>query len=78
MTSFQTLRYTCNILIYAEKIEDTKGVIWSRNSMEKHYNGQKKMETKTNIGRQNTTQKIKDWASRTPLKIEIKPDASEG
>jgi len=49
-----------------EKIEDTKGVIRSRKSKkDRQYNGQTKW---TSNDLQNTTQKTKHWATRTPLK----------
>jgi hypothetical protein len=45
-----------------------KGVIRSRKSKEKQYNGKKKENKKTNNYPQNNTQKTKDWAERTLLK----------
>ena len=52
-----------------EKFVDTKGVFRSRQLKDKHYNGQK-IEDKnhTNNGQQNTTQKMKDGATRAPYK----------
>jgi len=53
-----------------EKFEDTKGVIRSRKSeMDRQYNGQKKKDKKRNNDLQNITQKIKDRATRTALKL---------
>ena len=47
-----------------------KRVIRIRKSKkDRQYNGQKKQENKrTNNDLQNTTQKTKDWSTRTPLK----------
>jgi hypothetical protein len=51
-----------------EKFENTDGLI--RNSKSKkdiQYNGQQKGDERTNNDLQNTTQKTKDWATRTQL-----------
>ena len=41
--------------IFKEMFEDTKGVIRSRKSKERQYNGQKKKDKRTNNGLQNIT-----------------------
>ena len=50
-----------------EEFENTKGVIRIRKSKDRQHNGQKK-KYKQHINLQNTTQKKKDRATRTPLK----------
>jgi hypothetical protein len=57
-----------------EKIEDTKGLIRSRNS----YKDRKCKGKQTNNGRNNTTHKLKDWATRTPLKQGMNSSSPEG
>ena len=52
-----------------EKFEDTKGVIKRRKSQGRQYNGQKKNKWISN-DLQNTTQKTKERAKQSPLKIE--------
>ena len=61
---YSVVSYINNILA-KKKFEDTKGVIGSCNSTDRQYNFQNK-NTDTDL--QNTTQKPKDWATRTPLK----------
>ena len=47
-----------------------KGVIRSRNLKDqRQYNGQNKIDKRTNNDLQNTTQKTKDRVTQTPLKI---------
>jgi hypothetical protein len=54
---------------FQENIEDTKGVIKNRKSKKDgQYNGQKKMDKRTNSILQNITNKTNDLATRTPLK----------
>jgi hypothetical protein len=51
------------------KVDDTKGVIRIRRSKkDRQYKGQKKNDKRTNNNLQNTTQKTKDWSTRTPQK----------
>jgi len=50
-----------------EQFEDIKGVIRSRNSKDSQYNDHKKKDKTTNNDPQNTTQKTKGRAIRTPL-----------
>ena len=51
-----------------ERFENNKRVIDSRKPMkDKQYNGQKKMDKRTNNDLQSLTQKTKDRASRTPI-----------
>jgi len=66
--------------MWTEQFEDTKGVIRSRQSkQDRQFNGQmKKNNNKTNYNLQNTTQKIKNRATRTPLKPEVNSGALEG
>jgi len=54
-----------------------KWVIRSRNSKDRQYNGKKKTKG-TNNDMQNTTQKTKDKAIRTPLQTEVNSCAPEG
>jgi hypothetical protein len=52
-----------------DEFEDTKWVIKSlRSKKDKQCNGQKKEKERTKNDQQNTTQKTKDRAARTPLK----------
>ena len=52
-----------------EEFEDTKGVIRIRKSKkDRQSNDQKEKEQKDKKDLQNTTQKTKDWATRTSLK----------
>ena len=54
-----------------EEFEDTKGVIRIRKSKkERQHNDNKKQNNMTNNDLQNTTQKTKERATRTPLKTE--------
>ena len=46
-------------MIKYDKLEDTKGVNRSRKSKDRQYNGQKKMDQRTNNDVQSTTQKTK-------------------
>ena len=56
-----------------EKIEDTKWVIRSSQSKkDRQHNGQQKKDKRTNTYLQNTTQKTKDWVTRTSPKTESK------
>ena len=56
--------------ILQEEFEDAKEVIRIRVSKKnRQHNGQKKKYQRTNNDLQNTTQKSKDRATRTPLKI---------
>ena len=58
-----------SILFDKEDLEDTKRVIRIRKSKKnRQRNGQKKKDKRTNNDLQNTTQKTKDRATRTPLK----------
>ena len=57
--------------IFKEMFEDTKGVIRSRKSKERQYNGQKKKDKRTKNNIQNTTQKTKDRATLTPQKTRV-------
>ena len=57
------------ILTNKERFEDTKGVIRSRKSEDRQYNGQKKKYKRRNNDLHNITQKIKDQATRTTLKL---------
>ena len=53
-----------------EEFDDTKGVIRIRKSKkDRQHNGQEKKDKRTNNDLQNITQKTKDQATRTPLKI---------
>jgi len=62
-----------------EKIEDTKGLIRNRNShKDRKCKGPKKKGKQTNNGRNNTTHKLKDWATRTPLKQGMNSSSPEG
>jgi hypothetical protein len=45
------------MMIFKTKFEETKGVMRSRNSKDRQYNGQRKNVKKINNGRQNITQK---------------------
>jgi len=73
-TQTKSEKYKCDNYVFmlditSAKFEDTKDVTTS--SKPKKYRqqkGQKKKNEKTNNCRQNTTQKIKDWATRTLLK----------
>ena len=68
-----------NISPLHEKFEDTKVVIRSRYSVEEiQLNYQMKKKKKVNNDLQNTTQKTKDRAIRSPLKTEMNSDAPEG
>ena len=68
-----------NISPLHEKFEDTKVVIRSRYSVEEiQLNYQMKKNKKVNNDLQNTTQKTKDRAIRSPLKTEMNSDAPEG
>jgi hypothetical protein len=49
--------------LFKEKIEDTKGVIKSRQSKNRQYNSLKKKDKRTNNGLQDFTQKTKDPAT---------------
>ena len=54
-----------------KKFDNTKGVIRIRKSKKnRQHNGQNKKDKRTNNDLQNKTQKTKDRATRTPLKIE--------
>ena len=55
--------------LFKEKFEDTKGVSKSRQSKNRQYNGLKKKDKRTNNGLQDFTQKTKDPATWTTLKI---------
>ena len=56
-----------------EEFEDTKWVIRVRKSKkERHYNGQKKKDKRTNNDLQNITHKTKDRVTRTPRKTVVK------
>jgi hypothetical protein len=46
-----------------EKFEDTKGVIRIHKSKGRQFNGQMKIEGKTNNGPHNTTHKHIDWST---------------
>jgi hypothetical protein len=50
-----------------EEFEDTKGLIGIPKSKDRQHNGQIKKDKRTNNYLQNTTQKTKDRATRTPL-----------
>jgi hypothetical protein len=54
--------------IIQEKFEYTKGVIKSRKSKDRQYNGQQKKDKETNTDLQNITQKHKDGTTITPVK----------
>ena len=54
-----------------EEFEDTRGTIRIWKSKDRHYNGHKKKDKKTNNDLQNITHKTKDQATRTPLKTRI-------
>jgi len=68
------------LLLFKEKLEDSKGVIRSRKSKkDKQYNNQMKKDKQTNNGGQNTPQITRDWATRIPLKkTGMNSGASEG
>ena len=54
--------------LFQEEFEDTKGIIRIRKSKKnRQHNDQKKKDKITNNDLQNTTQKTKDRAPRTPL-----------
>ena len=58
-----------SILFDKEDLEDTKRVIRIHKSKKnRHHNGLKKNDKRTNNDLQNTTQKTNDRATRTPLK----------
>ena len=61
------------VIIIQEEFEDTKGIIRIR-ILEKdiQQNGQKKTVKRSTNDLQNTKQKTKDRATRTPLKTEIR------
>ena len=61
-----------------EEFEDAKGVIRIRRWKDRQHNGQKENDKSTNNDLQNTTQKTKDRATRTPLKTRVKSSAPEG
>ena len=61
-----------------EKSEDNKGVISSRRSKDRQYNGQRKKGQKDKQRFTNITLKIKDRATRTPLKPGVSSNAPEG
>ena len=50
-----------------EEFEDTKGVIRTRISKDRHHKGRKKKEKRTNNDLQNITHKTKDQVTRIPL-----------
>ena len=52
-----------------EEYEDTKGIIRIRKSKDRQHNGQTKKNKRTNNDLKKNTQKTKDEATRTPLKI---------
>ena len=54
---------------FAEKCEDTKGVVRSHNSKDRQQNGQQKKDKRTNKDLQNTTHKTNERAIWTPLKM---------
>ena len=63
----------CGSLVHSEKREDTKEVIRRLISKkDRQQNDQTKKNEKTNNDLQNTTQKNKDRATRTPLYIYTK------
>ena len=51
-------------------IPDPLGIIRNRKPKDRQYNGQKKKDKRTNNDLHNITQKIKDLATRTPLKTD--------
>ena len=61
-------------ILFYETFEDTEMVIRSRKAKDRHHNGQKKKDRhhnsqkKKDKGTNNDHQKIKDRATRTPLK----------
>ena len=55
-------------MYYSRKFEYTKGVIKSRKSKDRQYNGQQKKDKETNTDLQNITQKNKDGTTITPVK----------
>jgi hypothetical protein len=63
----------CNIQNpdFEEEFEDTKEVIRIRKLKERQHNGQKKKDKRTNNDLQNTAQKDKDQATRSP-KVKIR------
>jgi hypothetical protein len=64
---------------WQEEFEDTKGVIRIHKSKkDRQYNSQKKKDKRTNNDLQSTTQKTKDWVTRTPRKPEVNSGAPEG
>jgi hypothetical protein len=59
--------------------EDTKGVIRiGKSKKDRQHNGQKKKDKMTNEDLQNTTQKTKNRATRTPKKPGVNSGAPEG
>ena len=42
-----------------------------KSTKDRQHNGQKKKDKRTNNDLQNTTQKIKDWITRTSLKTQV-------
>ena len=60
------------------EFEDTKGVIRIRQSKDRKHNGQKKKDKRTNNDLQNIAHKTNDRVTRTPLKIGVNSDATEG
>ena len=66
-----SFNFTGEDLGIKEEFEDIKRVI------RRQYNDQKKKNKWTNNDLQNTTQKTKDWATRTPLKTGVTSGAPE-
>jgi hypothetical protein len=65
--------YTCLVQNVKKKeyFEDTKGVIRSHKSTDRQCSYKKKRYGRANNDLQNTTQKIKDWTTRTHLNLEV-------
>ena len=58
--------------------DDHKEIIRFRQSKNRQHNGQKTRDKRANNDLQNTTQKTKDRATKTPLKPGMKLGAPEG
>ena len=60
-------------------LQDTKGVIRIRKSKKnRHHNGQKMKDKRTNNDLQNTSQITKDRVTQTPLKTGVELSSPEG
>jgi len=64
--------YVLQVYVCFKNIWRPQESLQSRKSKkDKQHNGQKKKDKRTNNDLQNTTQKTKDWATQTPLKLGV-------